>query len=319
MNPIHFSVVTRTKNRNDLLLRNIKSVSSQSYENFTHIILNDGGDKDAVDNLLPKKNAHIKVIHNKESVGIVAALNQAIRTTDKDTYIVILDDDDSWHKDRLKDTAAFIEKSVAKVVAVKMDVVIETVENGETKELKRFLHEESGDGEISLYKQCIRNYLSNGAIAYHRSLYDELNGYDESLPTAEDWDFGIRLLQKYDVPLLRTGESLVYYHQRPEAVGDLGNSVSDGVGTQEYAINLLRNRYLRQDMKKGTFGPGYIMNAVPYDERMVRRLEAHINLKFAESVAEMKGFLEHHLWQNFGKSVSAITRDLVNKVRRNRN
>ena len=47
-------VVTRTKNRPLLLERAIVSVISQDYPNWKHIIVNDGGESQPVENLIEK-------------------------------------------------------------------------------------------------------------------------------------------------------------------------------------------------------------------------------------------------------------------------
>lgn len=273
------AIITRTKNRPFFLERCIQSVQAQTYKDYIHVILNDGGDKKAVEAILQKyPDAHRKVIHNSKSVGLVKALNQAIKAVDSE-YIAILDDDDAWHKDRLKlGLEAIVEQNAAASV-VSMEIVIEDITvDGIIKEISRQPHPESWTGEVSLYKQAHRNYLSNGAVMYARSLYNELDGYDESLRTAEDWDFGIRLLIQQDAAQVMSDIALVYYHQRPDVQdSDLGNSVKAGVRVQEQTITILRNRYLRNDIQKGVFGIGYIMNASEEALNNVVRIEGHIN------------------------------------------
>lgn len=270
-----FAIITRTKDRGVLFERAIKSVANQTYKNYVHIILNDGGDKNAVEKVLQKYSDKNRiVIHNKQSVGIVPALNQAIRASKSD-YVTILDDDDQWSPERLEVSKKYIEDHPEyDAHVVKMDTVIESIENGKIVKKKAFLHPESGEGEISLYKQCIRNYISNGVVTYTRKIYDTLGGYDESLSIGEDWDFGVRLLMLQDVGMVSSGPSLVYYHQRPEEDGNLENSTH---GLFEVLINQLRNKYLRLDLENGRYGVGMIMNQEEYDLQKIVRLEGHVN------------------------------------------
>lgn len=272
------AIVTRTKDRPILLERAIKSVEAQTFSDYVHVIFNDGGSRRQVERVVERVSKdtqkRIQLIHNEVSQGLTPSLNKAIMGCDSE-YVTILDDDDTWHKDRLKKTISFLDNSDQKVVIVKMDIIIEDITENGIKKISQELHPQSGEGEISLYKQCHRNYLSNGIITYHRNIYDELGGYDESLETAEDWDFGIRLMLEYDVAFLRDEESLFFYHQRPSSKGDEGNSGLAKVYIQERTLNKIRNKYLREDIKKGRFGVGYIMNAVVTDETLVRRLEGH--------------------------------------------
>ena len=273
------AIITRTKNRPQFLRRAIESVRRQTYKHYVHVILNDGGDKAAVEAVLKELPDNQRlVIHNKQSVGLAAALNQAIQASEGD-YICILDDDDTWHLDRLSIGVESMESMGSRANIIPMEIVVEGIDrDGNPVEIERMPHPESWCGEVSLYKQAHRNYLSNGAIMYERSLYDELGGYDETLPTAEDWDFGIRMILATDVEQVISRDALMYYNQRP-AVKDesLGNSVHAGVREQERAIMKLRNKYLREDISKGTIGVGFIMNDVENSLINVERIEGHIN------------------------------------------
>ena len=273
------AIITRTKNRPQFLERAVKSVVAQTEGDFIHVILNDGGDKGVVENVLSRyPDKRRQVIHNKESVGLARALNQAIKASES-KYIVILDDDDAMHEDRLKMSLAVAQMRNAVATVVPMEIVVEDIdEEGKIVELERKPHPESWTGEISLFKQAHKNYLSNGAIMYTREAYEEVGGYDEELPTSEDWDFGIRLMLKYNVEQVDSDVALVYYHQRPNVKDtNMGNSVHAGVREQERAVMMLRNNYLRRDLKKGVFGIGYIMNHTEQDLIDIQRLEGHIN------------------------------------------
>ena len=271
------AVITRTKNRLLFLERALKSVDNQTYDDYVHVVFNDGGEKEPVDRLLKKhKNDKRIVVHNKKNLDVTKALNQGIRSVDSE-YVAILDDDDSWEPELLEKTVGYLERTKSKAVVVKMDLVVEDVREGRIVEISRKLHPESGEGEINLFKQCYQNYISNGNVTYRREVYEELGGYDESLEVAEDWDFGIRLLMKYDVGFLGADKPLVRYHQRPGLKGDEGNSVHAKVEQQEKTINIIRNKYMRKDLQSGKLGIGYIMNKHADEISKIIRLEGHIN------------------------------------------
>lgn len=278
------AIITRTKNRPQFLERCIKSVLAQTERDFVHVILNDGGDKAEVEAVLARyPDARRQVIHNKESVGLSRGLNQAIRNS-KSKFITILDDDDAWHEDRLLLGLRTMRDRGARASVIPMDIVIEDInDEGSITEIERRRHPESWCGEVSLFKQAHRNYLSNGAVMYTRDLYDELEGYDETLLTAEDWDFGIRLMLKSNVEQVDSDAALMYYHQRPRIQdADTGNSVHAGVREQERTIMKLRNDYLRRDILNGVFGIGYIMNHSEQELINLERVEGHINRTSAE-------------------------------------
>ena len=284
-NPIT-SIITRTKNRNLLLERAIKSVLAQTSNNYEHIILNNGGNQQEVNNLLAKyPDPKRKIIHNKKSVNISSALNQAIMASSGE-YIAILDDDDSWMSERIEKVSEYFDRHNDKdCVAVQMDRIIEDIKGDTIHEIRRDPWYE-GVLEVSLYDQLLDNYLSNGCINYRRDLYNELGGYDESLDVIEDWDFAIRLLLRQDVSFIKG--TLTNYHQRPDMNGDQGNTVFAGADVHQRNLIKLRNRYLRKDISSGVFGIGYIMNSLNNNRKQVDeiteiinkqsvRIEGHIN------------------------------------------
>lgn len=108
------AIITRTKNRPVLLARALNSVLEQKYHNWHLYIVNDGGDKHAVDNLVDvyadQFGDKITVIHNEKSLGMEAASNCAFHLANEE-FMVIHDDDDSWHPDFLLETVAFLKKN----------------------------------------------------------------------------------------------------------------------------------------------------------------------------------------------------------------
>lgn len=301
-------VVTRTKNRNFLLKRALESVKNQTYKNFVHVIVNDGGDIKSVDGLVKQYQHNIKVIHNKASVGLTKALNQGIKAVDT-KYVTILDDDDTWSVDRLEKTIRYLEETGLVGVVCVMDRIVEEIDGEKVKKISKARIYE-GLTSISLYRQCLDNYMTNGCFTYRRDVYRKLDGYDERLAVAEDWDFGIRFLLMHDVAFLPTKSALHFYHHRPTAKGDVGNSVFDRVDEHRKLLNVLSNHYLRKDINSGTFGVGYIMNSLlyrkdtvmPYEEKrslnQTIRLEGHINFATEQLKKQLEEFIRNEIKSN---------------------
>src|SRR5690606_17534192 len=124
------AVITRTKDRGVLLERAIQSVQNQTMANFVQVILNDGGDKKIVDDLVEKYKelikGRVKVIHNDKPTGHAPALNKAIRSVDSE-YVAVHDDDDTWDKNFLKLTTEFLDAKKAQGVITVVDIVEETL------------------------------------------------------------------------------------------------------------------------------------------------------------------------------------------------
>lgn len=285
------AVITRTKDRNLLLERAIESVQKQTMNDFVQVVINDGGDKGSVEKLVSKfvKNGmgdRIVLVHNDKPSGHTPALNQGIKCISS-KYIAILDDDDTWHPDYLKKTTEHLDSTGSKGVVTVIDRIIEKVEDDKIEFISKNRWRPDIQA-VSLYGQCIDNYAPTVAFVYQRAVYDELRGYDETLGVAEDWEFTIRFLLRYDIDFLDTEEALSFYHHRPEATGTVGNSVFAGVDRHKYNLNLIANRYLRDELNRGTLGVGYLMNKLRYEDEKERyrqemalqrtvRLEGHMN------------------------------------------
>lgn len=262
------SVITRTKDRPLLLERAILSVHNQSYKNFIHVIINDAGNPLTVDQLVAKHaaliNGRVEVIHNSESHGMEAASNKAIKSIQSE-FIAIHDDDDSWHPEFLERSINLIDEKDAKGVVVRTNKLTEVIEQNGVRVLKT--EDWMPDLKvINLYRQCIDNQMTPITFLYQRDVYDELGGYDETLPVLGDWDFGIRFLQKYDVEFLDPGFALANYHHRKFTGSTNDNSFGSGTDKHRYWSNKLMNKYLRQELAEGRLGVGYIMSQLKYNQ-----------------------------------------------------
>lgn len=284
------AVITRTKNRPLFLARAIKSVQNQSMSDFIQVIINDGGEAKVVDDIIKKNTisqGRIKVIHNEKSSGMEAASNLAIKSVDSE-YVAIHDDDDSWHPDFLKLTTEHLQTTGAMGVVAATDRIIEEVSGNSIKRLSRERwHPEMH--EISLYKQCLNNYAATIAFIYRRAALKQVGYYDEALPVAADWDFALRFLMHFDIDFLDNEPALAFYHHRPTAKGDHGNSVFREGNPHRHYINILANKYLRQDIKAGKFGLGYMISSLHYEQEKARELEAYID----KSVVRLEGHVNY--------------------------
>lgn len=257
------AIITRTKDRSVYLPRAIKSIAEQSFSDYVHVIVNDGGNQAAVEDIVnlqsPDVKSKIKLFHRTHPSGAPDTIfNESIDRVDSE-YVAILDDDDTWHKDFLLQTTQNLDNdaSIAGVV-VRADKVIEKIKGNSIKILKseRLMPELQ---VISLYRQFIDNQLSTNAFVFRRTAYEKVGKYDTTLPVVADWEFGIRFLQEYEVAFLDPGFALANYHHR---VGAKDNSFSKH--SHRKYVTLVANRYLRKDLKSGILGAGYIISDLKY-------------------------------------------------------
>lgn len=84
-----------TKNRASVVVKAINSALQQSYPNKEVVVFNDGSTDETAN--LEEKYPQVKWLHRKESIGIVAARNTLMKSTDAEFYVSL--DDDAWFLD----------------------------------------------------------------------------------------------------------------------------------------------------------------------------------------------------------------------------
>ena len=221
-------VVVRTKNRSWFLRRAILDIAAQTYAEWRVCVVNDGGDRGAVDEILaglPEAiRGRVEVIHNPATVGRSAAANQGVRAVDTE-FIVLHDDDDLWHPNFLLRTVEWLSTHPDDVgVVVRTEIVFERASaGGGFEEISREIFWADID-EIRFADLLEINRWVPISYLYRRELHDRVGYYDENIHAAEDWDFGLRTLVRHRVGFL-DGTPLASWMQRRGVDGELGNSM----------------------------------------------------------------------------------------------
>ena len=256
------AVITRTKNRPLMLPRARDSVEKQTFSDFNWVLVNDAGETACVEESAKAATANgvsVTVIHREQSAGMEAASNAGVRAVDSE-YVVIHDDDDSWEPKFLERSVAFLNQHPEYLgVVCRSQAVYERVENGRVVEMKRHPYN-AGLDSIQLADMVQENRYAPISFLFRRSAYDEVGGFDESLPVLGDWDFNLRILLKGDIGVFP--EMLANYHIREtvaEDQVDYGNSITTGIDAHAVQDAIYRNFKLRKDLNEGQIGLGFLL------------------------------------------------------------
>ncbi len=258
------AIITRTKNRGILLSRTLQSVAQQSFKNYIHIIVNDGGCKDAVNEalliLVPEDASRVRVITNDVSLGMEAASNIGIRSSESE-YIALLDDDDTWEPDFLATTISHLNNHQDVMgIATKCNYIQEEIHNNKVRIFNSRPFKAYIDTH-SLYEICKENNILNHSFVYRRSALNTVGLYDETLSVLGDWDFNLRFLQHFDIATIPL--RLANYHVRITN-SSYGNTITKDTDLHQQTRTKINNRELRKDLLAGTFGIGYLINSAPH-------------------------------------------------------
>ncbi len=120
------SIITPAYNCEKYVEETIKSVLSQGYANWEHIIVDDAS-TDATGELLDKyqnMEPRIRVIHLEQNGGVANARNVGIDAA-KGEYIAFLDSDDLWKGNKLEQHMKFIRDNHLQFSYTAYDVIDE--------------------------------------------------------------------------------------------------------------------------------------------------------------------------------------------------
>lgn len=258
------AVITRTKNRPVLLRRAIESVLGQTFQDWTMVIINDGGKKEDIEDLFREYKdrflGRCQTIHNQTSRGMEAASNIGIRASNSE-YVVIHDDDDSWHPLFLEKCVNFMDTNPYPNIRGVITYSIRILERIENNKII-IEHREPFNmwlKSVSLFRMAASNVFPPISFLYKREVLDEIGYYREDLPVLGDWEFNLRFMSKYDIFLIR--EELAYYHHRLSIKsGDYSNSVVGHDNKHIFYDTMIRNELLRKDLERHELGIGYLVN-----------------------------------------------------------
>ena len=192
------SVIIPTYNRGNLIHGAIESVSAQTYQDFEIIVVDDGSSDQTRSKLAAfRKDNKIRYIF-QENRGSSSARNRGGREAEGE-YLAFLDSDDLFLPTKLEKQAAVLETEpdFAMVQSFFAKFRASPEEELGTRKTKFF------SGHI--YPQILTywSYLMNpSCILIRKSVFEELGGFDESMPSAEDLDFFRRVARKYPIGLV---------------------------------------------------------------------------------------------------------------------
>ncbi len=189
-----FSVIVPTWNRRQSLSAAVDSVLNQSYGDWELLICDDGSTDGTEADMRSRYGQQIAAGRIRylalQHRGVAAARNAGLEAAHGD-WIAYLDSDNTWHPHYLLMMAAGFaghpeRRSAYACLRVKNEV--------QDRDYVRYSPFHYG-------KLLAHNFIDLNVFTHHRSLYKQLDGFDESLRRLVDWDLILRYAKTYE-PLL---------------------------------------------------------------------------------------------------------------------
>lgn len=189
-NSMNISLIIPSFNRSSLLKRALLSVFEQTLLPDEIIVVDDGS-TDNTANMLRDYFPQVTYLYQENS-GVSSARNLGIKHSTGD-WIALLDSDDTWIKNKLEQQVTKLKQAHeikichTEEIWIRNDIRVNAMNK----------HKKSGGW---IFEQCLPLCaMSPSSIMIHRSIFDELGFFDESLPACEDYDLWLRISNCYPV------------------------------------------------------------------------------------------------------------------------
>lgn len=193
------SAVIPTYNRKDDVLIAVRTAVEQTYpaESLEIIVVDDGGSDDTEEALDRAFGSRIRYL-KKPNGGVSSARNAGMAAS-RGEYLALLDSDDEWLPTKIDKQVAYLEAHRG------FGMVITNVErmDGDRVGFEVFDRRTQIPEDGWVLRHVLRNpALAPASAMLTRDVYEDVGGFDESLRTAEDVDFHLRVAVRWPIGVL---------------------------------------------------------------------------------------------------------------------
>lgn len=223
------SVIIPTYNRKDFVVNAIDSCLNQTYNNIEIIVIDDGS-TDGTKDIISEINNEVVDYTWQSNGGVSSARNTGVRKSNGE-YIVFLDSDDKLYPN-------FIERALSEIKS-------RGEECGAVYTSARLYNSGEFEKKISVPNRVLtkKDLLTNNEIGgmsgklVKTDVFDTVGYFDEDLPHSEDFDFFLRMLDKYYI----TGINNVMCEFHDHSGSQLTAEISSKIKGQDLLYQKHRN------------------------------------------------------------------------------
>ena len=182
------SVIVPTYNRANRLEGTLRSILSQTYQDFELIVVDDGSTDNTSKVIESFPSA--QYLPMKKNSGVSKARNIGLACA-KGEFICFLDSDDLWKEKKLEIQIHWMESNTDNQVCYTDEI---WVRNGVRVNQMNKHRKYTGD----IFRHCLALCIvSPSSVMIRAKLFNEIGNFDESLPACEDYDLWLRIAVKY--------------------------------------------------------------------------------------------------------------------------
>jgi glycosyltransferase involved in cell wall biosynthesis len=223
------STVIPTYDRRGLIERAVDSALAQTYRTQEVIVVDDGSTDGTGELLRERYGERIRYVWQRNG-GVSNARNQGMRLARGD-FIALLDSDDLWEPTKVEKQVGFLRAHPD------FGMVLTDVRrvDGAGNPIDVFRRRDVIRADGDALADVLRNpALVPASILIRRSVFERLGGFDESLRTAEDIEFHLRIAAAFKIGVIE--DILTTAARSNDGLSSLATSDSDYVQVVEKFI-----------------------------------------------------------------------------------
>jgi glycosyltransferase involved in cell wall biosynthesis len=248
------SVVIPTFNRRLTVSKAIASALAQTIA-VEVIVVDDGSQDQTAEYLLKVYGDQIKVV-SKPNGGVSSARNAGVKAA-ACNWVAFLDSDDYWLPNKLQAQLDVVKK-FSDITMVLTDIQF----TNKSSEPVNFFQRKNryANKNSALYDVLLSPYLIPSSVLILREAFENLNGFNEALPTAEDLDFHIRVAENYSIANVESPLTVCALADS-DGLSELDRSIPDHISVVRLHVDRLEGSSLSVTQRKNVLFNLYVDNA----------------------------------------------------------
>ncbi len=191
------STVIPTYDRKADVVLAVASALAQTHAAQEVLVVDDGSRDGTAEALRARYGDRVTIVRT-ERLGVSGARNRGMAEARGDV-IAFLDSDDEWEPEKLAKQVAWLEARPAFGM-----VITDVAQMDRDRKTFHVFHRRDHvpvDGDV-LVHLLTQPALAPSSALLRRRVYDEVGGFDTSLPTAEDIDFHLRVAARFEIGVI---------------------------------------------------------------------------------------------------------------------
>ena len=230
-----FTIIVPTHDRPALLARTLRSLSAQTWRDFTVVVVSDSARYVAPYAELQALEGRYVYVLRSGSPGPAASRNMGQRLADA-PYLLFLDDDDTFEPQHLAVLAARLQNSQPPLLVCDFKV---RHEDRSASPPRAISMAEVSLADVTAESVFVRNRIPNSCVAYRRDILADIH-HAQDLDLYEDWDFLLQCLHTH--PLAHCASAGVVIHK---SAADVPENMRRGNGRDDRIVPVMLDLYRR--------------------------------------------------------------------------